>query len=305
MHQFIFTITLLLFSMPITAQHNFEFAPIGAEWHYEIKNFLGQIIGYELVRSHRDTMVEDKSCKILERVWGYRHGEFSLNPIIICQTGNLIEHWVEEEFYTLYDFDAKVGDSWIVKLLDGGYQSQFEDGTASVYVDSVSYRIIQNRAQKVMNVSLKYDQGFDGSQYAVGWSIREISSVLGSIDFIVPHLAQDYPDAWELNCYTDETWTYKNPSISTECNQIVSAKEFSEPEAVNLYPNPSSGLLYISMAKKSLAITIYDIYGKEVNVAQPLTKDGLLDVSSLKSGLYLLRATDESMNSFSKLFTVL
>lgn len=303
MYRLICIATLLFTSVSLAAQGGFEFAPVGAEWDYRISNWRGEVTGYELVHSDRDTTIQGKTCKVLERISS--RGGYPLSSIIICQTGAIIEHWVEEEFYTLYDFSARVGDSWTIKLLDYDFQSQFRDGVASLHVDWRETEPVCEQVNVRMGVSLKFDQGFDGSQYLVGWGISEINSKLGSINFIIPRIAYDYPDSWRLNCYTDEACEYKNPALTTECEQLVNSINLIESETVNIYPSPTSDFLYLSTSTKYRTVEIYNMQGKLVKVFPTLTNEAILDVSTLKNGIYLLRAIDEGGNSFSELFIVL
>ncbi len=56
---------LLLFVAGVAEAQTHEFAPIGAEWHYGIKQFSTE--GYVRIKSLSDTIIDGTSCKILEK----------------------------------------------------------------------------------------------------------------------------------------------------------------------------------------------------------------------------------------------
>ncbi|MFT5972695.1 MAG: hypothetical protein ACJAZC_002892 [Cryomorphaceae bacterium] len=87
-----------------------------------------------------------------------------------------------------------------------------------------------------------------------------------------------------------------NTSNST-CNGANKSNNtpFHLAEAITVYPNPSSGLVFIHIneeIKESVKLQLFDSMGRELNL-ETTTSDGVfeLDLSSFKRGLYLLRAS--------------
>lgn len=61
--------------------------------------------------------------------------------------------------------------------------------------------------------------------------------------------------------------------------------------AINMYPNPTTSTLSISIDKKIVTYNVYSVEGKKASV--PMT-DNVLNVSQLKAGLYIISITTEN-----------
>ncbi|GGK10679.1 hypothetical protein GCM10007962_01000 [Yeosuana aromativorans] len=82
---------------------------------------------------------------------------------------------------------------------------------------------------------------------------------------------------------------------TVEFNSIIidntlNAKNFNKAE-FTMYPNPAKGLVYLNSANKISKVTIFDISGKLVLTTSRLSNNAI-NVSALKSGLYLLKIED-------------
>lgn len=91
-------------------------------------------------------------------------------------------------------------------------------------------------------------------------------------------------------------------SVSAQdVKQQPKLQETSIIEGLNLYPNPvSNGKVYIS-TKNDLEkeIIIFDLLGKKV--MQTLISSKELNISSLNSGVYIIRITEENASATRKL----
>lgn len=81
-----------------------------------------------------------------------------------------------------------------------------------------------------------------------------------------------------------------NPLGINENNEMV----------VMMYPNPSEGIVNIQ-TKNNLDISIFDITGKLVFNAHDISNGNQLDLSALKTGLYMVKLNDGSNESTQKL----
>lgn len=68
----------------------------------------------------------------------------------------------------------------------------------------------------------------------------------------------------------------------------------------NVYPNPSNGVFNISTSE-TVKISIVDITGKTVYQASSLEDNTVVDLSSLQSGIYLMKVKGETINKTEKL----
>ncbi len=79
---------------------------------------------------------------------------------------------------------------------------------------------------------------------------------------------------------------------------FILSRDDYDLNAVKIYPNPTSSILNIETAKQLKSITIYTVLGKVITK----TTTSSIDVSNLKSGMYLLEIEDEEGNLTSKRF---
>lgn len=100
------------------------------------------------------------------------------------------------------------------------------------------------------------------------------------------------------NLPVQDTWYYRILSIDQDGSSrpgnlvSVSRKKVEAPteSIINLYPNPSSDLLNVSVKSlESFDMYIYDINGNKIEAIKQYVDDGIqLDIRSLNPGIYLL-----------------
>ena len=82
--------------------------------------------------------------------------------------------------------------------------------------------------------------------------------------------------------------------LKTIIEGTLSIKEL-EKSKIQLFPNPVIDNLNINFSNIDVEINVYSIEGKLLfENLKPTTKNYRLDISFLKSGLYLLRITDKN-----------
>ena len=84
-------------------------------------------------------------------------------------------------------------------------------------------------------------------------------------------------------------------SVSDNCNQVGFSRtlstEDSEISSLSIYPNPTSANLHVQGITNIQQLEIHSILGKTIDI--PLdTSSTILNVSSLKNGVYFLKVTD-------------
>ena len=100
------------------------------------------------------------------------------------------------------------------------------------------------------------------------------------------HNARIYNTAVDMGVYEFGSATLGIDSNTFEMNNVI------------IYPNPTSSFLQIQMNGVIKYATIYSLLGTKVKEV----KTNTINVSSLKSGIYLIRVTNENGQSFSKRF---
>ena len=89
------------------------------------------------------------------------------------------------------------------------------------------------------------------------------------------------------------------PKVATTSKKWMPLAElvfYSKQSAVNIYPNPTSNTLTISMPtmpERNTFMTLYSVNGKlliERQITEPTT---VIDVSGLPQGIYFVKVTDD------------
>ena len=79
---------------------------------------------------------------------------------------------------------------------------------------------------------------------------------------------------------------------------VLSVESINNELNITLYPNPLQDILNIANAESGLLVTIYDALGKEV-LSKQVTD--IMDVSSLKTGVYMVKLSDGNKMSTLKM----
>jgi hypothetical protein len=88
-------------------------------------------------------------------------------------------------------------------------------------------------------------------------------------------------------------------SSELSCDGTLSVEE-TEKELPLVYPNPSEGLFYLNLGRGNWQVQVYDITGRKVLESQ---NDGMgsVDLSGRRSGMYFLKATNETQEINTKI----
>jgi hypothetical protein len=102
---------------------------------------------------------------------------------------------------------------------------------------------------------------------------------------------------YEDNLYVDDINIASNP---IGINQLENLTSY-----VNLYPNPSNGLLkfevYNQSQQQEYQIIVYDIIGKKVKEVNAINSGDSIDLSSFTNGLYQLEIKNKTTSIFKKI----
>ena len=117
---------------------NGHFAPLGAEWYFDVFNPWGTHPEYERFFVAGDTIIQGHQCSIIMQHFvdtGHEGGEF------VYEEDNKV-YWFNpttNAFSTLYDFDAEAGESWYYEVGDCSHQVTV-DSVGSVTWNGHTYR---------------------------------------------------------------------------------------------------------------------------------------------------------------------
>jgi len=129
-----------------------DFAPIGAKWHYYSEDYSSGWQSIYILESIGDTVIKAKTCKILRETDILKVPDvakidttISSNVRYVYYENNKVFWFKYNNFYKLYDFDAKVGDSWEVPFeVKCGYQSN-GDSLGNVLVEKIDTMTINGQ----------------------------------------------------------------------------------------------------------------------------------------------------------------
>lgn len=103
------------------------------------------------------------------------------------------------------------------------------------------------------------------------------------------------------NSTTDQVEDFTEPSPGANCT--LKANYFDNQELIRIYPNPTNGKLNLRVNNYNglLNVEIFDLNGRKVlsKTLQHFSVEDELNISSLQSGMYLLKLTGEDV-SYSK-----
>lgn len=101
--------------------------------------------------------------------------------------------------------------------------------------------------------------------------------------------------------------TYNGCTVTSSCISVIftGIEQVKSDLVVNLYPNPTSGILTVSFSnnKNIELIRLYNIEGKEMLVENVTSSNQVeLDITNLKTGVYFLKVISKNQTSSFKVF---
>ena len=289
---------LLLFVAGVAEAQTHEFAPIGAEWHYGIKQFSTE--GYVRIKSLSDTIIDGTSCKILEkRCFLYDHldgieKEFVKGHEYIAQIGDSIMLYRFGRFCKLYDFTVETGDT---VSFPGSYS--YEADEFVTFGDSIGKAVVIGKGvseidglelkyydlRKVDNSAWAFDQDFYQGYARICEKIGNLSGYL----FPEQQLIADYFEGGTLRCYSDnETSTINFSTPYVECDYFHAVDE-NTVESLTVYPNPFKERLVVELpTEDNYTVMVYDTFGRTITKQVIIGRKAEMDFPTPQSGVFHL-----------------
>ncbi len=162
---FLFVITSFLSFQPLLSQTN-NWAPIGAVWHYDAfgRNFcfFPWFEGYFTMESVRDTQMLGKTVRVIER----RHGgglKIQERDFLMYEDSGKVYYYHDSlaQFMLLYDFEAKVGDTLVLRTDTASY------GFDYYHYSSLSFRVDTGWAVTISQIDTVQMAGQHRKRYVV------------------------------------------------------------------------------------------------------------------------------------------
>jgi len=131
------------------------------------------------------------------------------------------------------------------------------------------------------------EDGFDGVLIYDG--IDESSKLIGVFTGSdIPDVISSTGGSMYVLFVSDELIRKEGWSANYDSNSL-SIGQTNQLESIKVYPNPTSGIVYISPSEKVLTIQIYDLLGKVIMSEKGVNKFNIRDLSS---GVYMIKLSD-------------
>lgn len=276
----ILTAIILTFYITINAQEVHEFAPVGAEWYYNYAETDGPYGHFKNVISEKDTTIDGENCRVLKQY--FDNIGTSTESYIIKQNFGKIYYYYKNEWNLLFDFDVQVDDTVIFTFMYDKYNYDTSETIDSVFSARFVIHSIETNNQELKTIvseiigedipvsegepifasfTYSYTEKI-GLNYPIG-----VPGYSGFIPYFsnLPQIAVDYLEF--LRCYSDSEISYTTDTwaaTSLPCdNTVLDIEDISAKQKLNIFPNPSTGIVNIISNENSL-VSIFDITGKIV-----------------------------------------
>jgi len=277
-----------------------NWAPDGAEWYYSFASFWNE--GYVHIYTSGDTLINDISCRKLDReyvIHNHNTGVTTTSYIgreYMYYDEDKVYIYVNDQFYTLYDFSANVGDSWIIPENEdlNGPDDMFDPEGEIVVIETGVETI---NGQELRKIVVKET---DESHWGLG---RTIIEKIGPMGYMLPEPTPNtgVADVYEggpLRCYSDNEFGNYSTGIVEECDFVVSV-ETNKESLFEIYPNPCEDILNVKFPEtmKNCNIGIFDMSGREIKKLKANGASTQINTSDLKTGMYRINLKTASTNS--------
>ncbi|MBR4148392.1 MAG: T9SS type A sorting domain-containing protein [Bacteroidales bacterium] len=261
-----------------------EFAPVGAEWHYErLYNEGGNPTGvtYDRFRSLRTVEINGWECKEIEFFQNLDcNGE--VNPHTeyryITQEGKQVFEVENGERYLLYDFGKKPGEWW--------YAPKYED---TIYVQQVSYAFFADGSCRYVFITAPTNH--DNLYF------NNIINGIGMDYSVFPFETQGQPSCTNgpIRCYTENGIPLIISNV--DCDYEVLTVDDNTESALATVTTMADGLLHVEFSETLMGkkqIHIIDITGKMIHAID--THEDFCDICLVDKpkGIYITQIITDS-----------
>ena len=290
---------LILLPIKLFAQN---WAPTGAQWHY---SYYGFFPAYIDISYTADTLIESQASKILTKTY---HG-LGWNQSITSETfgyeytyeaNGVVYLRYENQWDTLYNFNAQVGDSWRMARQP---LTNVVPPNSRIKILATGILIINNETRKYLVA-----EKCDSANISLGWFNDTLIENIGFLnDYLLPYDqfdgAVDGNEGGPFRCYTDNNFATYKPSYTEVCDYIMGTEELNANASFQIYPNPVSDRIQIPLnyVNEYMNYSIYSSEGKKVQRGQMAEQ---IDVFNLPAGSYTLLIENQTQVRYAKVLVM-
>lgn len=262
------------------------FAPDGAEWYYGEGFAFSGDVDYMKFSSQGDTIILGEDCRVIQKSGQLVCLQRPSEEYLFCDEDR-VYFWdaLLEEFQLLYDFGARAGDHWTIRIPEQDLETY---DSVLIRVDSVGYSSVNEH--KMLTLHVQYELHFgDGIMSHPGVIMERIGDLHYMFNWY-PYsaLACDANYSEGLRCYEDEDTGLYSTGLAESCDAVhTDVEEQGEDELVLLYPNPGDGVFRIRVSvEQEYGMKVFDSRGSLI-LSERAGK--VLDLSVYLPGLYHVR----------------
>lgn len=282
---FVIIITFFLTIVGISAQN---FAPIGAEWYYGEGYAFSGNIDYIKFTSEKDTLFAGKICRKITKRHKLGCNDRTYTEFVFTKNDTVFFYDpFFNEFQILYVFNAKVSDSWVIKIKN----EQQDTDTIFIIVNSISTMNVNGVDLKALNVT--YNKPHENMPETYSSTIVER---IGDVHYMFnwfpwfSHVCDDnYTNG--LRCYQDQDIGLYSTGIADSCTYMydwTSIKNRNSNTKFQVFPNPTSDYIDIStLSEIEITAELLDLFGNTI-LTKKFYFNTRINLPKLSKGLYIV-----------------
>jgi hypothetical protein len=295
MKHLLFFVLLLGLALPTWAQsaNPLVWCPTGATWTYAYTLF--RLSGTVTVHYERDTVVAGQKAQLLTRQLVTYDQDYpntysassTLSSVVTRTVADRVEVLANGRFYTLYDFSAQLGSTWLTPRVVPTGPCPAE--VVLVTVDSIGTQLVGGRQLRWFRARLTTPTG---NAVVGNWPGR-IYEQLGNLQYMQPQspgcAGTDPGYMGPFISYRATGWPTigYNPAAGT---LLATAQGRAVAVGFTVFPNPSTGLftLQLPVALASTGtVHVLDAAGRTIRQLSA-SANRQMDMRGLPSGVYTL-----------------
>ena len=260
----------------------------GANWKYSYMNGFGTE-GYTQILYYGDTVINGQLSHILNKhiyAFNYQNSQdvdFDAGKEYTFETNGIVYLWGNNNWDTLYNFNANVGESW--RMAKQPFTNAC-DSNSMLTVTATGTKMINSQTLNYLVVDFSFPNGFSDT---IVEKIGFINSYL--LPYDACNGALDANEGGPFRCYQDNNFSTYKPHFAESCDFILSLYTIDLESNIQIFPNPASETLTISLPANASTndCVLFDNLGKEVKRFLVSGGENQVDISELESGSYMMR----------------
>ena len=250
---------------------------LGSEWYYGMTDMYGNST-YQYLSCDDDTIINHKKVKIIVTTNTLYDKSSGISREYIREDNGCVYWWHDptQDSTMLYNFTANVGDQWSIKI---------GNDSITMHVDEVGIVEYNGQAFRSLNIS-------DANNIFSGTIVCSV----GHVKSFFPEQMLNKNSRYKVDgirCYWEKgTIIYQEGN--DDCDAIYGQLHngFEDPSAdneVDVYPNPSNGILFVKSDNINTDYQIINILGEIVLSGEIVSENQQIDISDLLNGIYIIR----------------